>query len=97
MCNYDGVALKSTLPKDVTAKYAGLFSQLIVKTRSVVRTIDAEVGALDGRGGVEALSKGWARGGWSGRGTDPTRGSFSNLVYSRTTQNPPPPCARRTT
>jgi dynein light chain roadblock-type len=43
VCNFEGVALKSTMPKDLTAKYAGLFAQLIVKSRSVVRTIDAEV------------------------------------------------------
>ncbi len=43
ICNYDGVALKSTMSKELTAKYAGLFAQLCVKTRSVVRTIDADV------------------------------------------------------
>ena len=65
ICNYDGVALKSTLGKELTAKYSGmyhdhisilrntntyacatssgLFAQLAVKTRSVVRTIDADV------------------------------------------------------
>jgi predicted regulator of Ras-like GTPase activity (Roadblock/LC7/MglB family) len=41
--SYEGVALKSTLPKDLTTKYAGLMSQLVVKARGVVRTIDAEV------------------------------------------------------
>jgi len=43
ICNYDGVALKSTLAPALTAKYAGLLSQLVVKARGVVRTIDAEV------------------------------------------------------
>ena len=41
--SYEGVALKSTLSKDLTTKYAGLMSQLVVKARGVVRTIDAEV------------------------------------------------------
>lgn len=43
ICNNEGVALKSTMPAELSVKYAGLFSQLIVKARSVVRTIDAEV------------------------------------------------------
>jgi dynein light chain roadblock-type len=41
--SFEGVALKSTLSKELTNKYAGLIAQLIVKARSVVRTIDAEV------------------------------------------------------
>ena len=40
--NYEGVALKSTMPRELTVKYSGLFVQLIVKARSVVRSIDAE-------------------------------------------------------
>jgi dynein light chain roadblock-type len=48
VCNFEGVALKSTMPKDLTAKYAGLFAQLIVKSRSVVRTIDPEVRSSSG-------------------------------------------------
>lgn len=43
ICNYEGVALKSTLTPALTAKYAGLLSQLVVKARGVIRTIDAEV------------------------------------------------------
>ncbi len=46
ICNADGVALKSTLSRDLTTKYAGLFVQLIVKARGVVRSIDAEVRAV---------------------------------------------------
>ena len=40
--NYEGIALKSTMSRELTVKYAGLFVQLIVKARSVVRTVDAE-------------------------------------------------------
>ncbi len=40
---YEGVALKSTLPADLTTRYAGLMSQLVLKARGAVRTIDAEV------------------------------------------------------
>ena len=40
--NFEGVALKSTLSRELTAQYAGLMSQLVTKARSVVRTIDAE-------------------------------------------------------
>ncbi len=43
ICNADGVALKSTLSRELTASYAGLFVQLIVKARGTVRTIDADV------------------------------------------------------
>jgi dynein light chain roadblock-type len=43
ICNNDGVALKSTLTRELSSQYAGLFVQLIVKARGVVRTIDAEV------------------------------------------------------
>ena len=43
ICNYEGVALKSTLSKELTVKYAGLMAQLVVKSRGIVRTIDAEV------------------------------------------------------
>lgn len=42
ICNYEGVALKSTLSKELTIKYAGLMAQLVVKSRGIVRTIDAE-------------------------------------------------------
>lgn len=42
ICNYDGIALKSTLSPALTAKYAGLFAQLSVKARSITRTIDAD-------------------------------------------------------
>ena len=42
---YEGVALKSTLSAELTAKYAGLMSQLVLKARGSVRTIDAEVRA----------------------------------------------------
>ena len=40
---YEGVALKSTVSKELTTKYAGLMSQLVLKARGAVRTIDAEV------------------------------------------------------
>jgi Roadblock/LC7 domain len=43
ICNYEGVALKSTLNPQATAKHAGLLSQLVTKARSVIRTLDAEV------------------------------------------------------
>jgi len=43
ICNYEGVALKSTLTPAMTAKYAGLLSQLVVKARGAIRTLDAEV------------------------------------------------------
>lgn len=43
--NYEGVALKSTLSASLTNKYAGLMAHLVVKARSVVRDIDAEVRA----------------------------------------------------
>ncbi len=52
ICNNDGVALKSTLTRELSSQYAGLFVQLIVKARGVVRTIDAEVCA--GCGAVRA-------------------------------------------
>jgi len=38
--NYEGVALKSTMTRELTTQYAGLFVQLIVKARSVVRSVD---------------------------------------------------------
>ena len=41
--NSEGIALKSTLSAALTTKYAGLMSHLVVKARSVVRDIDAEV------------------------------------------------------
>jgi len=41
--SYEGVSLKSTLPKDLTSKYSGLMTQLVLKARGAVRTIDAEV------------------------------------------------------
>ena len=50
--NYEGVALKSTLSAALTTKYAGLMAQLVVKARSVIRTIDAEVRAGGGGGGA---------------------------------------------
>ena len=40
--NYEGVALKSTMSRELTTQYAGLFVQLILKARGVVRSIDAE-------------------------------------------------------
>ena len=40
--NFEGVALKSTLSKELTTQYAGLMAQLVTKARSVVRTIDPE-------------------------------------------------------
>ena len=43
---YEGVALKSTLSLALTTKYAGLMAQLVVKAKSVIRTIDAEVRKL---------------------------------------------------
>ena len=53
---YEGVALKSTLSAELTTRYAGLMSQLVLKARGAVRTIDAEVRArgshwLGGAGG----------------------------------------------
>ena len=45
ICNYDGVALKSTLSRELTAKYASHYSQLALKARGTVRTIDPEVRA----------------------------------------------------
>ena len=45
---YEGVALKSTLPADLTTRYAGLMSQLVLKARGAVRTIDAEVSCAQG-------------------------------------------------
>ncbi len=44
VCNTEGVPLKSTLSKELTGKYSGLFVQLITKARSLVRTVDPEVG-----------------------------------------------------
>ena len=49
---YEGVALKSTLSAELTAKYAGLMSQLVLKARGSVRTIDAEVRAEQQRVGA---------------------------------------------
>lgn len=43
ICNYDGVALKSTLSRELTAKYASMYSQLALKSRGTVRSIDPEV------------------------------------------------------
>ena len=36
------MALKSTMSRELTTQYAGLFVQLILKARGVVRSIDAE-------------------------------------------------------
>ena len=36
------LALKSTMSRELTTQYAGLFVQLILKARGVVRSIDAE-------------------------------------------------------
>lgn len=47
---YEGVALKSTLSLALTTKYAGLMAQLVVKAKSVIRTIDAEVRKREGIG-----------------------------------------------
>jgi len=38
--NNAGVAIKSTLDNELTAKYCGLFTQLAAKARSVVRELD---------------------------------------------------------
>jgi len=43
---YEGVALKSTLSAELTTRYAGLMSQLVLKARGAVRTIDAEVSSF---------------------------------------------------
>ncbi len=43
---YEGIALKSTLSVALTTKYAGLMAQLVVKAKSVIRTIDAEVRSI---------------------------------------------------
>lgn len=42
VANFEGVALKSTLPPALAAQYAGLFSTLVAKARSTVRAIDAD-------------------------------------------------------
>ncbi len=57
---YDGVALKSTLSAELSTMYAGLMSQLVLKARGAVRTIDAEVRRAGGR-----LRGGGAAGGWA--------------------------------
>ena len=43
ICNYEGAALKSTLSKESTAKYALQYSQLALRSRGTVRTVDPEV------------------------------------------------------
>lgn len=42
VCNFEGVSLKSTLSKELSTQYAGLMAQLVVKARSVLRTIDTD-------------------------------------------------------
>jgi len=42
VANFEGVALKSTLPPALAAQYAGLFSTLVAKARSTVRSLDAD-------------------------------------------------------
>lgn len=39
--------MKSTLSRELTQRYAGLFVQLIVKARGTVRTIDTEVSVVE--------------------------------------------------
>ena len=50
VCTYDGVPLRSTLPREASVQLAGLYSALASKCRGTVRTIDGEVsrGAADG-------------------------------------------------
>ena len=40
--NNDGIPIRSTLENAVTVQYAGLVSQLVVKSRSAVRTLDPQ-------------------------------------------------------
>ena len=47
---YEGVALRSTLSAELTTRYAGLMTQLVLRARGAVRTIDAEVSWLQARG-----------------------------------------------
>lgn len=54
---YEGVALRSTLSAELTTRYAGLMTQLVLRARGAVRTIDAEVRGCSLWGG--------ARGRWA--------------------------------
>lgn len=43
VCTYDGVPLRSTLPREASVQLAGLYAALASKVRGTVRIIDAEV------------------------------------------------------
>jgi hypothetical protein len=60
---YEGVALRSTLSAELTTRYAGLMTQLVLRARGAVRTIDAEVrGAACGRGSAAGGAAGSSAG-----------------------------------
>ena len=43
VCTYEGVPLRSTMSRETSVQYAGLYAGLASKCRGTVRTIDSEV------------------------------------------------------